>query len=83
MIIDFAWLWLQKKTVSMQIFGQPCKALYLLPSNWLSDMVHQMWSAIHGRLYHCPLQDTTLKRALDIGTGRGLWATEFGMSLPT
>lgn len=44
-------------------------------------MIHQMWSAIHGRLYHSPLEDATLKRALDIGTGRGLWAMEFGMSL--
>lgn len=40
-----------------------------------------MWSVIHGRLYHSPLEDSKLRRALDIGTGRGLWAMEFGMSL--
>lgn len=40
-----------------------------------------MWSAIHGRLYYSPLHESPLRRALDIGTGRGLWAMEFGMFL--
>ncbi len=36
-----------------------------------------------GKLFFAPLKEETLKRALDIGTGTGIWAIEFGIySLP-
>lgn len=37
-----------------------------------------MFLAMHGRLYHAPLHTIKPKRALDMGTGKGAWAIEFG-----
>lgn len=37
-----------------------------------------MFFELQGRLYHAPLHLSNPKRALDLGTGKGAWAIEFG-----
>lgn len=45
------------------------------------DVAHQMvLAALGGQLYTAPVKDP--KRALDIGTGTGIWAMEFGDKWP-
>jgi methylase of polypeptide subunit release factors len=34
--------------------------------------------SMHDRLYLAPLKTSNIKRALDFGTGTGIWAIEFG-----
>lgn len=42
------------------------------------DLAHHVWLlTLRGDLYRSPLKEEKLKRALDIGTGTGIWAIEF------
>lgn len=46
--------------------------------NTRQDMQHKMWSiTLDGKLHLAPI-DPNLQNALDIGTGTGIWAIEFG-----
>jgi methylase of polypeptide subunit release factors len=38
--------------------------------------------SLHGRLHLAPLKDIKLERALDFGTGTGIWAIEFAEKYP-
>jgi SAM-dependent methyltransferase len=44
------------------------------------DQVHQMVKCALGKLYSAPLEKP--RRVLDIGTGTGIWAIEFGEEFP-
>lgn len=45
-----------------------------------ADLQYEMFLAMHERLYHAPLHAIEPKRVLDMGTGKGAWAIEFGSS---
>jgi hypothetical protein len=50
---------------------------YMLPNDETEqerlDLVHHYYTLMfHGELYHAPLDNKTLKRALDLGTGTGM-----------
>lgn len=46
-------------------------------------MVHHVWRLIlRGELYRAPIPKT-LQRALDVGTGTGIWAMEFADEFPS
>lgn len=47
------------------------------------DMIHHIIKLVlNDRLFLAPIEDGPI-RVLDIGTGTGLWATEFGNSINT
>lgn len=55
---------------------------YALPNDEVEqerlDIVHHWWLLLsRGALYKAPLRKDTLKKALDVGTGTGVWAVEF------
>lgn len=47
-----------------------------------ADLQHNLLDmTFRGKLYICPAgQDKPLRRVLDIGTGTGIWAMDFGKS---
>jgi hypothetical protein len=51
----------------------------------LPDLQHQLFLiGFHGRLYFAPLEEIKggLHNVLDIGTGTGIWAIDFGVLFP-
>lgn len=47
------------------------------------DIAHKAWTlSIGDRLFKAPLEGNKLQRALDVGTGTGLWAIEFAEMFP-
>ena len=47
------------------------------------DIAHKAWTlSIGDRLFKAPLDGNKLQRALDVGTGTGLWAIEFAEMFP-
>jgi ubiquinone/menaquinone biosynthesis C-methylase UbiE len=45
------------------------------------DLAHHLWGlTLSGRLLICPAANGKLHRVLDVGTGTGIWAMDFGMS---
>lgn len=52
---------------------------HFIQSLILSDLQHHLSKfALHGRLHLAPLDEESVKHALDIATGTGIWAIEFG-----
>jgi hypothetical protein len=50
-----------------------------IPLLRLSDLQHHLSKfALHGRLHLAPLKEESVKHALDIATGTGIWAIDFG-----
>lgn len=43
---------------------------------------HMIKLLMHGELFMAPLRKKSVRRALDVGTGTGLWAIEFGDMFP-
>ncbi|KAJ5463297.1 hypothetical protein N7475_008241 [Penicillium sp. IBT 31633x] len=60
---------------------------YVLPNDEpeqdRQDLLHHVRNLVlNGRLYRAPL-DSNIQRALDIGTGTGIWAIDFADSFPS
>lgn len=60
---------------------------YMLPNDEIEqnrlDLQHHLSKlALHGRLHLAPLKTESLKTALDIATGTGIWAIEFAQNNP-
>ncbi|KAI0395157.1 S-adenosyl-L-methionine-dependent methyltransferase [Xylariaceae sp. FL0594] len=60
---------------------------YMLPNDEKEqtrlDYQHQLYTAVlNGRLYISPIGNTP-KNVLDVGTGTGIWAIEFGLEHPS
>jgi methylase of polypeptide subunit release factors len=43
------------------------------------DLAHHLWGlTLRGRLLICPAASEKVHRVLDVGTGTGIWAIDFG-----
>ncbi|KAJ5971211.1 Cytochrome P450 E-class group I [Penicillium vulpinum] len=63
------------------------EGLYVLPNDEpeqdRQDLLHHVRNLVlNGRLFRAPL-DNNIQRALDIGTGTGIWAIDFADSFPS
>ena len=66
----------QRVAVSLRL-PRPCRA----PANsHLTDLQHHLfYLTYNGRAHICPIpKDKQLNRVLDVGTGTGIWAVDFG-----